>query len=160
LTTLPLSRDGQHWSSEHLLDPLLQLLIPHSEHLQLPIARCYLLLKRTLRFFDEGCRLDGDPLGQQFAQGCRQIRNRDLPRPGGFEAQVEVLPTRLAPGRQSEAETHQRMWDESLGVRQRQPAAPQCPFPHASHVTVAGEPDLPLLGEAQSESALAVREHG
>src|SRR5580704_13138534 len=38
LTTLPLPRDGEHGSSEQLLHSLLQLLIPHSEHLQLPIA--------------------------------------------------------------------------------------------------------------------------
>jgi hypothetical protein len=160
LTTLPLPRDGQRWSGEHLLYTLLQLLISHSEHLQLPIARCYLLLKRTLRFSDQGRRLDGDPFGQQFAQCRRQIGDRDLPRPSGLEAQVEILAARLAPRRESEAEAHQGMRDESLGVGQRQPAAPQCPFPHASHVTVAGEPDLPLLGEAQSEAALAVREHG
>src|SRR3984885_3260303 len=95
LTTLPLPRDGQHWSGEHLRYPLLQLLIPHSEHLQLPITRCYLLLERSLRFSDQGRRLDGDPLGQQFAECHRQIRKRDLPGPGRFEAQVQVLATRL-----------------------------------------------------------------
>jgi hypothetical protein len=52
------------------------------------------------------------------------------------------------------------MWDETLGVRQWEPAPPQCPFPHAGHVTVAGEADLPLLGEPQAESALPLREHG
>jgi hypothetical protein len=71
LTTLPLPPDSEHGSSEHLLHPLLQLLIPHSEHLQLPIARCYLLLKRSLRFSDEGRGLDGDPLRQQHAQSGR-----------------------------------------------------------------------------------------
>jgi hypothetical protein len=160
LTTLPLPRDDEHGSGEHLLNALLQLFISHSEHLQLPIARCYLLLKRTLRFSDQGRRLDGDPFGQELAQRRRQIRYRDLPRPGGFEAQVEVLAARLTSRRKGEAEAHQGMRDEPLGIGQRQPATPQCPFPHTSHVTVAGEADFPLLGEAQSESALAVREHG
>src|ERR1700679_3550839 len=97
-TTLPLPPDREHGSSQHFLPPLLQLLIPHSEHLQLPIARCYLLLKRTLRFSYQGRRLDGDPLGQQLAQRRRQIRNRDLPGPSGFEAEVEVLAAGLASG--------------------------------------------------------------
>ena len=91
LTTLPFPPDGQLGSSEHLLHPLLQLLIPHAEHLQLPIARCYLLLERTLRFSDKGRRLDGDPLGQQCAQGDGQIGHGDLPGPGGLQAEVEVL---------------------------------------------------------------------
>ena len=160
LTTLPLPRDGQHWSGEHLRYPLLQLLIPHSEHLQLPITRCYLLLQRSLRFSDQGRRLDGDPLGQQFAECHRQIRKRDLPGPGRFEAQVQVLATRLATRGESQAEAHQGVGNESLGVGQGKPAPPQCPFPHAGHVAVAGEADLALLREAQSDSALAVREHG
>src|SRR5271165_2833383 len=54
LTTLPLPPDGEDRSSEHLLDPLLQLLTWHSEHLHLPITRCYLLLQRTLGFTHQG----------------------------------------------------------------------------------------------------------
>jgi hypothetical protein len=49
---------------------------------------------------------------------------------------------------------------ESLRVGQRQPAAAQRPLPHAGDVAVAGEPDLPLLGEAKAETALTVRGHG
>ena len=45
LTTLPLPHDGEHGSSEHQFHSLLQLHITHSEHLQLPITRCYLLLE-------------------------------------------------------------------------------------------------------------------
>src|SRR5271170_3539454 len=78
LTTLPLPPDGEHGSSEHLLHPLLQLLIPHSEHLQLPIARSYLLLKRTLRFSDQGSGLDSNALRQQHAQSARELRNGRL----------------------------------------------------------------------------------
>ena len=114
LATLPLPPDGEHAGSEHLLHPLLQLLIRHAEHLQLPIARCYLLLERTLRFSDQGSRLDGDPLGQQRAQRGREIRHWDLPRPGGVEAQVEVLAARLTPGGEGQAEADERVRDEPL----------------------------------------------
>src|SRR5580692_12680449 len=104
LTTLPLPRDGEHWSGEHLLYPLLQLLIPHSEHLQLPIARCYLLLKRTLRVCDQGRCLDGDPLRQQHAQSSGELRHGGLTRSCRFEAEVEVLAARFAPRRQGQSE--------------------------------------------------------
>ena len=160
LTTLPLPPDGQHGSSEHLFHPLLQLLIPHSEHLQLPIARCYLLLKRTLRFSDQGRCLDGDPLGQQHAQSRRELRHGDLARSGRLEAQVEVLAERLAARGQGQAEADEGVRHESLRVRQRQPAAAQRPLPHAGDVPVAGEPDLPRFGEAQAEAALTLRGHG
>ena len=95
LTTLPLPHDGEHGSSEHLLHPLLQLLITHSEHLQLPIARCYLLLERTLRFSDQGRRLDGDPFGQQSLSAAGRSGDRDLPGPRRLEAQVEVFATAI-----------------------------------------------------------------
>ena len=68
LTTLPLPPDRENGSSEHPLHPLLQLLTWHSEHLQLPIARCYLLLQRSLGFCDQGGGLHLDPLGQQRAE--------------------------------------------------------------------------------------------
>ena len=106
LTTLPLPPDGEDGSSEHLVDPLLQFLIWHAEHLQLPITRCYLLLERALRLSDQGRRLDVDPLGQQGTQDRRQLRDRDLPGSGRPEAHVEVLATRLAPGRQRQPEAH------------------------------------------------------
>ncbi len=114
LTTLSLPPDCEHGGSEHLFHPLLQLLIPHSEHLQLPITRCYLLLKRTLRFSDQGSCLDVDPFGQESAQGSRQIHERDLLRSGGLEADVEILAPRLAAGGQGQAEAHQRMGHEPL----------------------------------------------
>jgi len=160
LTTLPLTPDSEHGSSEHLFHPLLQLLIPHSEHLQLPIARCYLLLKRTLRFSDQGGRLDRDPVGQEQAERSRQIRKGDLPRPRLLQAHVEVLAAGLTPGRQGQAEAHQGVRRESLRVRQGQPAATERPLPHAGDIAVAGEPDFALFGEAQAEAALALREHG
>ena len=160
LTTLPLPHDGKHGSSEHLLHPLLQLLIPHSEHLQLPIARCYLLLKRTLRFCDQGCCLDGDPLGQQRAQSPWKLRKGNLARAGRLESQVEVLAERLTPRGKGETEADQRVRHEPLGVGHRQPAAAQRPLPHAGDVPVAGEPDLPRLGKAQAEPALSLRGHG
>ena len=159
LTTLPLPPDSEHGSSEHLFNPLLQLLIPHSEHLQLPIARCYLLLKRTLRFSDQGGSLDGDPLGQQHAQSRRQLRDGRLTWSGGFEAQVEVLAERLAPRGQCQPEADKRVRDESLRVGQRQAAAAQRPLPHAGDVPVAREPDLSCLGESQAEAALTLRGH-
>ena len=160
LTTLPLPPDCQHGSSEHLFHPLLQLLIPHSEHLQLPIARCYLLLKRTLRVFDEGRRLDDDPFGQQRAQGRRELRHGDLARSGRLEAQVEVLAERLAARGQGQAEADEGVRHESLRVRQRQPASAQRPLPYAGDVPVAREPDLSRLGETQAEAALTLRGHG
>src|ERR1700729_3294874 len=116
LTTLPLPPDREHGSSEHCLHPLLQLLIPHSEHLQLPIARCYLLLKRTLRFSDQGRRLDGDPLGQQRAQSSWKLRKGSLARAGRLESQVEVLAERLTARGKGETEADQRVRHETLGV--------------------------------------------
>jgi len=160
LTTLPLPPDSEHGSSEHLFHPLLQLLIPHSEHLQLPIARCYLLLERTLPLSNQGRCLNGYPLRQQCAQNGRELGYRGLPRSGRFEAQVEVLAERLTTRGQGQAEADQGVRHESLRVRQRQPAAAQRPLPHASHVAVAGEPDLPPLGESQAEAALTLRGHG
>ncbi len=109
LTTLPLPPDREHGSSEHLFHPLLQLLIRHSEHLQLPVTRCYLLLERTLRFSDEGSCLDADPLGQECAQGSGQVGQGDLLRRGRFEAQVEVFAEGLAPHGQSQAKADERV---------------------------------------------------
>jgi len=160
LTTLPLPPDCQHGSSEHLFHPLLQLLIPHSEHLQLPIARCYLLLERTLRVCDEGRRLDDDPFGQQHAQSGWELGHGGLACPGRLQAQVEVLAVRLTPRGQGQAEADEGVRHESLRVRQRQPASAQRPLPQAGDVPVAGEPDLPRLGEAQAEAALTLRGHG
>ena len=160
LTTLPLPRHRQHGSSEHLLNPLLQLLIPHSEHLQLPIARCYLLLKRTLRVCDEGCCLDDDPFGQQHAQRGRELGQWRLTWSGRLEAQVEVLAERLAARGQGQSEADQGVGHETLRVRQWQLAAAQRPLPHPGDVPVAGEPDLPRLGEAKAEAALTLRGHG
>lgn len=45
LTTLPLTPHREDRSGEHRLDPLLQFLTWHPEHLQLPITRSYLLLE-------------------------------------------------------------------------------------------------------------------
>ena len=160
LTTLAFPTDREHGSSEKLFNTLLQLLIPHSEHLQLPITRCYLLLERTLRVPYQGRCLDDDPLGQQQAQCGGQLRQGDLARSSRFEAQVEVLAKRLTARRQGQAEADERVRHESLRVRQRQPAAAQRPLPHAGHVPVAGETDLSRLGEAQAEAALTLRGHG
>ena len=160
LTTLPLPPDREHGSSEHRFHPLLQLLIPHSEHLQLPIARCYLLLKRTLRVCDQGRCLDGDPLRQQHAQSSGELRHGGLTRSCRFEAEVEVLAARFAPRRQGQAEADEGVRHESLRVRQRQAAAAQRPLPHAGDVPMAGEPDLPGFGEAQAKAALTLRGHG
>ena len=114
LTTLPLPPDGEHRSSEHLFHPLLQLLIPHSEHLQLPITRCYLLLKRTLRFSDEGRCLYPDPFGEECAQGRGQVGEGDLLRRGSFEAQVEVFAEGFAARGQSQAKAEERVGRKPL----------------------------------------------
>ena len=114
LTTLPLPPDSENGSSEYLFDPLLQLLTWHSEHLQLPIARCYLLLQRTLGFSDQGGRLHVDPHGQQGAQGLRERRDRDLTGLDRPEAHVEVLAAGLAARGQGQPEAHQGVWHEAL----------------------------------------------
>jgi hypothetical protein len=93
LTTLPLTPDGEDRGREQRLHPLLQLLTWHAEHLQLPIARCYLLLQRTLRFPDESGGLDLDPDRQEGAQSRWERCNGSLPWSGRRESQVEVLPT-------------------------------------------------------------------
>ncbi len=160
LTTLPLTPDGEDGGREQLVHPLLQLLTWHAEHLHLPIARCYLLLQRTLRFSDEGSGLDLDPDRQERTQSGREGCHRSLPWSGRCESQVEVLAERLAAGGQGEPEAEQRMGREPLRVRHRQLASPQGPLPHASYVAVTGETDLAGLGETEAQAALAVRKHG
>jgi len=114
LTTLPLPPDREDRGSEQLFDLLPQLLTWHSEHLQLPIARCYLLLQRPLRLLDERRRRDVDPLGQEDAQGRGQGGNRGLPRLGRPQPHVEVLPERLATGGQGKPEADQGVGHEPL----------------------------------------------
>ncbi len=160
LTTLALAPDGEGWSSQHLADPLRQFLTWHAKNLQLPIARAYLLLKRALRLIHQRRRLHTDPLGQQRAEDPGQLANLGLAPSRWSKAYVEILPTRLASRRERQSEAHQRMGHESLGVGDRKAAAAQGPLPHPGDVAVAGETDLPRLGEAQPEAALVLRKHG
>ncbi len=160
LTTLPFPPDGEDRSGQHRADPPCQFLTWHAQYLQLPIARCYLLLERALRLIHQGRRLHLDPLGQQGTENARQLRDLRLSRGRGPEAQVEVLAPRLASGRQRQAEAHQGVWHEALGVHDGQAAPAQGPFPDAGDVAVAREADLPRLGEAQAEAPLALRKHG
>lgn len=159
-TTLPLAPDGQGRRSEQGLHPLRQFLTMHAEHLQLPITRCYLLLERSLRLFDERGCLDVDPFGQQGAQHPWQVRYRRRSGPGRVQAQVEVLAVGLAPRGQRQPEADERVGHEALGVGQLQAAAPEGPFPHPGHVTVAGEADLPNFGEAEAQPVRGLRWHG
>ena len=153
LTTLPLTVDGEARSSEHPLNPLLQFLTTHSVHLQLPITRSYLLLQRTLRH-GRRRRRPGPPPPRAAAgvkspgSSCRGLSAR----PGLLEAGVEVLAQRLASGRSARPKLS-RGWGENPWEGHGQPAPAQGPLPHAGHVTVAGEADLPRLGEAEPHPA-------
>jgi hypothetical protein len=142
LTTLPFALDREAGSSEHSLNPLLQFLTDHSEHLQLPITRCYLLLQRTLGHADGATACTAIPSGSNSVRSSRAGQPGESPGPGLVQAGIEVLahPTRTpwaGPARSSAAGG-----GEALGEGHRQPAAPQRPFPHAGHVAVAGEADL------------------
>jgi len=159
-TTLPLTPYGQGRRSEQGLHPLRQFLTRHAEHLQLPITGSYLLLERSLRLIDERSHLDLDALGQQGAQELRQVRYRGRRGHGRVQAEVEVLAVGLAPRGQRQPEADQRVGHEALGVGQLQAAAPEGPLPHPGHVTVAGEADLPGLGEAESQPVRVLRWHG
>jgi hypothetical protein len=160
LTTLPLTPDGEDGGREQRLHPLLQLLTWHAEHLQLPIARCYLLLQRTLLFSDQGRGLDLDPDRQERAEIRRERCNARFPWSWCREPQVEVLAERLASGGKGKPETEERVGREALRVGHGQLAPPEGPLPHAGHVTVTREADLARLGEAEAQAALAVRKHG
>jgi hypothetical protein len=93
LTTLPLTPDGEDGSGQQFADPLHQFLIWHAKNLQLPIARSYLLLERTLRLIDQGRHLDFDPLRQQGAEHGRQVSHRGFSLVGRPQADVEILAT-------------------------------------------------------------------
>src|SRR3984885_14146058 len=151
LTTLPLPLDREAGSSERTLDPLFQLLTDHSEHLQLPSTRCYLLLQRTLRHADGRHRLHRHAFGEQFRQESRQLREWGVPRAGDLQTGIEVLAPGLAPGWEGQAEAQEGVGIEALGQGDRQSAPSQRPFPHAGHITVAGETDLSGLGEPEAD---------
>ncbi len=159
LTTLPLPPHHEDRGGEQLRHPLPQILTWHAEHLQLPITRCYLLLERPLRLFDHCGGLHLDTLGQQGGQRRRQLLDRRLSRSRRPEPHLEVLPAGLTARGEGQPEAHQRVWDEPLGVRDGQPAAPQGPFPHPRHVAVARETNLAGLRETQAQAALLVGRH-
>src|ERR1700722_5341122 len=153
LTTLPFPLDREAGSSEHTLDPPFQLLTDHSEHLQLPSTRCYLLLQRTLRHADGRRRLHRHALGEQFREKSRKVGERAVPWARLLQPGIEVLAPGLAPGWEGQAEAEERVGIEALGKGDRQSAPRHTPFPAGGHITVAGETDLPGLGEPEADPA-------
>jgi len=142
--------DGEARSSEHPLDPLLQFLSNHSEHLQLPITRCYLLLQRASAM--GSLRRPAPPPVGSNGLSSEEARRRNLVDPGLVEAGVEVLPWDSHPVGSARPKLRAG-GGEPLRERHRQPAPPQCPFPHTGHVTVTGEADLAGLREAKPDAA-------
>ena len=124
LASFALAPDLEGGSGKHLLNPLLQFLVRHPEHLQNPITRCYLLLERTLRFWHERGSLHVDPLGQEQRECAGQLGHRRLPVYRLVQPDVEILAERLAAGRQGQAEADERVGREALGVGHGESAAP------------------------------------